>query len=227
VPDFLQEAEPEVALNHLPPTPGETWNDVGDAILTDAYLDEEEALTEFDETHDERFPVDQMSTTSTSIVASNFNNSEQSDQVQEKAQKKGPILSHVLRGLDNDTKFLHDALQQINTLKVSVEAHDRHCERVKEWLDNNTVACDNHSLLECPITKPQPATTEAQKEKPKEIATRYLKAAKAYDAAAEKAEAEASKYRQKAKQLLENALMEVEIFGSVEFLGEEDGSDED
>jgi hypothetical protein len=155
--------------------------------------------------------VDDINQATASPSSMGSKDSMENDKTEDAPERKALVVSHILRGLENDTKFLQDGLSQVRALKAKAGRHDMHRAWAQEWLDDNTVCFSPSTKAAYPLTTWQPAITESQKQKAAKMATRCLREAKACEKAAERAQAKAKEYRRKATELLYNTIAEIEI----------------
>lgn len=142
VPDFLQPPEPEIQVVEEPPTPGCIFRCLSDNF-TDGSNDSAETLLGLDGAADSKI-ADEGDQQSVNSMTSDL--SDDLEDAGEDGKPKQPIISHVLRGLDNDARFLQDVLRQVKALREKVAKHDRKTRRAKARLDENTV-CDITSYI--------------------------------------------------------------------------------
>ena len=136
VPDFVKPTTPTLSAQDEPTTPGHTFQCLSDGFLSHKD-DSELTLVGFDGASESK------TTAKTNELDNETINSELSDDLEdagEDGKAKQPIISHVLRGLDNDARFLQDALMQVKLLKEKVEKHDRQARNTKRWLEDHKVA---------------------------------------------------------------------------------------
>ena len=136
VPDFLRSSTPSIHEAEEPITPGCTFRcliDTPTEIRNDLDL-EGFGLDGATDSRIVAVEKDGQSTMITSQQSKTLENAE------DNTEPKQPIISHVLRGLDNDAKFLQDALRQVKSLKEKVARHNRKTRSAKQWLDNHSVS---------------------------------------------------------------------------------------